>query len=70
MTRVPRHAIYDKRSMTRATRLHLEIVCGALSDLAGGRAVRSGHRQRGEIKSEQTSLGPHNVDIQSKLPPT
>ena len=63
MTRVPRHVFYDTRSMTRATRPHLEIVCGALPDLAGGRAVRSGHRQRGEIKSEQASHGPHNVDI-------
>ena len=39
--------------MTRASRPNLEIVRGALADLARGRAVRSSHGQRGEIKSGQ-----------------
>ena len=46
---------YGTCSMTRASRPHLEIVRGALADLARGRAVWSSHGQRGEIKSELTS---------------
>ena len=56
MTRVPRHVFRDTCSMTRASRPNLEIVRGALADLARGRAVWSRHGQRGEIKSELTSI--------------